>query len=76
MKKRVLTQLTRLIFIGEKIVLEKLESPLILFYFKREKNKKKKTLKKWLHSFGQASLEKPKSRSGDQVTYLEGTSNR
>ena len=35
-----------LIFIGEKLVLEKLESPLILFYFKRENERRKKTIKK------------------------------
>ena len=40
------TQLTRLVFIGKKLVLEKLESPLILFYFKKENKTKKKTLKK------------------------------
>ena len=40
------TQSARLTFIGEKLVLEKLESPLILFYFKREKKTRKKTLKK------------------------------
>ena len=33
------------------LVFEKLESPLILFYFKRENKIRKKTLKKWLHSF-------------------------
>ena len=38
--------MTRLIFIGEKLVLEKLESPFILFYFKRENKIRKKTLKK------------------------------
>ena len=31
-----------LIFIGEKLVLEKLESPLILFYFKKENKIRKK----------------------------------
>ena len=40
------TQSARLIFIGEKLVLEKLESPLILFYFKKEKKTRKKNLKK------------------------------
>ena len=40
------TQSVRLAFIGEKIVLEKLESPLILFYFKKENKIRKKTLKK------------------------------
>ena len=35
-----------LIFIGEKLVLEELESPLILFYFKKENKIRKKTLKK------------------------------
>ena len=45
------TQSTRLAFIGEKkLVLEKLESPLILFYFRRKNKTRKKTLKKWLHS--------------------------
>ena len=39
-------QSARLIFIGEKLVLEKLESPLILFYFKKEKKTRKKNLKK------------------------------
>ena len=48
--------MARLIFTGEKLVLEKLESSLILFYFKRENKTRKKTLKKWLHSFGKASL--------------------
>ena len=38
--------MARLIFIGEKLVLEKLESPLILFYFKRENETRNKTLKK------------------------------
>ena len=38
--------MARLIFIGEKLVLKKLESPLILFYFKRENKTRKKTLKK------------------------------
>ena len=65
-----------LIFIGEKLVLEKLESPLILFYFKKENKIRKKTLKKWLHSFEKTSLEKPDSWSEDQVTYWEGTSKR
>ena len=36
----------RLIFIGEKLVLENLESPLILFYFKKKNKTRKKTLKK------------------------------
>ena len=40
------TQSARLIFIGENLVLKKLESPLILFYFKRENKTRKKTLKK------------------------------
>ena len=35
-----------LFFIGEKLVLEKLESPLILFYFKKESKTRKRTLKK------------------------------
>ena len=35
-----------LLFICEKIVLEKSESPLILLYFKRENKTRKKTLKK------------------------------
>ena len=48
----------KLIFIGEKLVLDKLESPLILFYIKRKNKTKNKTLKKWLHSFGKTSLEK------------------
>ena len=43
--------MARLIFIGEKLVLDKLESPLILFYFKMENKTRKKTLKKRLHSF-------------------------
>ena len=64
--------MARLIFIGEKLVLDKLESPLILFYFKMENKTRKKTLKKRLHNFGKASLEKPESRSGDQITYWEG----
>ena len=38
--------MARLIFIGEKLILEKLESPLILFYFKMENKTRKKTLKK------------------------------
>ena len=42
----VRTQLARLAFIGEKLVLEKSESPLILFYFKRENKTRKKNLKK------------------------------
>ena len=33
-------------FIGEKLVLEKSELPLILFYFKKENKTRKKTLKK------------------------------
>ena len=37
--------MTRLIFIGEKLVLEKLDSPLILFYLKKENKTRKKTLK-------------------------------
>ena len=44
--KCVPTQSTRLIFISEKLVLEKSESPLILFYFKKENKTRKKTLKK------------------------------
>ena len=63
-------------FNNEKLVLEKSESPLILFYFKRKNKTKKKTLKKLLHGFGKASLGKPESWSGDQVTYWEGTSKR
>ena len=47
------------LFVGEKLVLVKLESSLILFYFKRENKTRKKTLKnKWLHSFGKACLRK------------------
>ena len=57
----VLTQSVRFIFIGEKLVLEKLESSFILFYFKRENKIRKKILKKWFHSFGKTSLEKPAS---------------
>ena len=68
--------MARLIFIGEKLVLDKLESPLILFYFKIENKTKKKTLKKRLHSFGKASLEKPESWFRDQVTYWECTFKR
>ena len=45
------TQSARLAFIGEKLVLEKSELPLILFYFKRENKTKKNPLKKWLRSF-------------------------
>ena len=45
------TQWAKLIFVSEKFVLENLELPLILFYFKRENKTRKKTLKKWLHSF-------------------------
>ena len=45
---------------GEKLVLEKLESLLILFYFKRENKTRKKPLKKWLHSFWKSlSLKNP-----------------
>ena len=36
--------MTKLFFISEKLVLEKLESPLILFYLKRENKTIKKTL--------------------------------
>ena len=71
------TWLARLAFIGENLVLEKAESPLILFYFKMENKTRKKTLKKWLHSFWKKRIfEKPKSSSWDQVTYWEGTSKR
>ena len=68
------TQSTRLAFIGEKkLVLEKLESPLILFYFRRKNKTRKKTLKKWLHSFWKNMslkkhvFEKPEFRSGDRL---------
>ena len=37
---------TRFCFNSENLFLEKLESPLILFYFKRENKTRKKTLKK------------------------------
>ena len=37
--------MARLVFIGKKLVLERLESPPILFYFKRENKTRKKTLK-------------------------------
>ena len=43
--------MARLIFIGEKLVLEKSESTLILFYFEKENKTRKKTLKKQLHIF-------------------------
>ena len=36
---------------GEKLILANSESPLILFYFKRENKIRKKTLKKMTHSF-------------------------
>ena len=48
-------------FNNEKLVLEKSESPLILFYFKRENKIRKKTLKKQLHNFGKTGLEKIES---------------
>ena len=66
---------TRFLF-GEKLILEKSKSPLILFFLKRKNKTRKKNLKKWLHSFGKSCLWKPKSRSGDQVTYWKGTSRR
>ena len=62
------------IFIDEKLVSKKLDSPLILFYFKRENKIRKKTLKKWLHSLGKTSLEKLEFWSRDQITYWEGSS--
>ena len=46
----------RLTFISEKLVLEKLESPLILFYFKRKNKTRKKTLKNNSIVFGKACL--------------------
>ena len=54
----VLTQWRDSLLFGEKLVLEKLELPLILFYFKRGNKIRKKTLNKWLHSLGKTSLEK------------------
>ena len=60
--------MARLTFIGEKLVFEKSESPLILFYFKRENKIRKKTLKKWLHNFFLKSVfEKPESMYGIQL---------
>ena len=48
------------LFICEKLILEKLESPPILFLFWRENKTKKKNPKKWLHSFGKSmSLRNP-----------------
>ena len=53
-------------FIGEKLVLEKSESPLILFYFKKENKTRQKTLKKWRHSFLEKRVfEKLESRFED-----------
>ena len=47
-------------YLVKNLVLEKLESPLILFYFKKENKIRKKTLKKWLHSFWKnVSLKNP-----------------
>ena len=48
--------MARLVFIGEKLVLEKTESPLILFYFKRKNKTRKKTLKSDSIVFGKACL--------------------
>ena len=70
------TQSTRFVFIGEKLVLEKLASPFILFYFKRENKIRKKTLKSDSIFLEKCVFEKYESRSGDQVTYWEGTSKR
>ena len=48
------------LFICEKLILEKLESPPILFLFQRENKTRKKNPKKWLHSFGKSmSLRNP-----------------
>ena len=59
-----------LLFNGENLVLVKLESLPILFYFKRENKIRKKTLKqsdsKVLEKY---VLEKPESKSEYQVTY-------
>ena len=43
---RVPTHQRDSLLFGEKLVLEKLESPLILFYFWKENKTRKKTLKK------------------------------
>ena len=48
--------MARLVFIGEKLVLEKTESPLILFYFKRENKTRRKTLKSDSIVFGKACI--------------------
>ena len=54
------TRSARLIFYLWKNSFEKSEMPLILFYFKKENKIKKKTLKKWLHSFSKSmSLKNP-----------------
>ena len=49
----------------KKLILEKSESLLILLYFKRENKTRKKTLKKWLHSFWKnVTLKNPSLGSG------------
>ena len=50
----------RLTFVGEKLVLEKLESPLILFYFKRKNKTRKKNPKEMTSYFKKnVSLKSP-----------------
>ena len=63
---------------GEKIIFgKKLESPLILFYFKIENKTRKKTLKNDSIIFRKKHVfEKPETKFGDQVTYWEGTFKR
>ena len=66
-----------LFLFGEKFIFgKKLESPLILFYFKIENKTRKKTLKNDSKVLEKHVFEKPESRSGNQVTYREGTSKR
>ena len=71
------TQFTKLAFDDEKLFLVKSESPLILFYLKRENKTRNKTLKKVTPLFWKSMSSKKqnsKYRLGDQVTYQEGTS--
>ena len=59
-------------YFGENLVLEKLESPLILFYFKRENKTRKKILKKWLHDFWKNVSLKKNTSLGPGIKLLIG----
>ena len=68
---------THFLFVRNWFLKKSWSRQLFYFYFWRENKTRNKTLKKWLpYSWKKHVCEKPESKSGDQITYWEGTFKR